>query len=278
MKHRFLYVWMLSICCMSVLAQTSQLADQSFAKDSKVWKTQVGGIKENVYGNRIDGDTIINGETWKKVYNYIGDPDFNYSYYAAIRDEGPKVYAIAKGRNRARLIYNFDLQVDDMVRCGVEGNTFGCLLDTDEKPDTLLGFPFISYLKVERIDTIESHGIKQRFFTFSLLDCYMEYYKNGEETVINNVIWVEGVGSAAGPFSPWMPLPPRNTFFQSCEINGKCVLNYQDFYYNYEPNAIIDARSEKMKSKTVYDLQGRRLNGVPQHGLYIQGEKKIVKR
>ena len=257
----------------------AQLAYQSFAMNSKVWEKQIGAIKEYVYGNHIDGDTIINGETWKKVYNYVGFPDLNHSYYTAVRDVGLKVYAIAKGSNRARLLYDFGLQVGDMVGCGVEGNAFGCLLDTDEKSDTLMGFPFVSYLKVERIDTIESRGIKHRFFTFSLLNSYREYYMNGEEAVMNNVIWVEGVGSAAGPFSPWMPLPSRNTFIQSCEINGKCVFNYQDLYKNYESNAIISAQSEIMKSKNVYDLQGRRLNGedLPK-GIYIQGGKKRIIR
>ena len=35
---------------------------------------------------------------------------------------------------------------------------------------------------------------------------------------------------------------------------------------------------ERGTENAVYDLQGRKLNAVPQRGLYIQGGKKIVKR
>ena len=83
-----------------------------------------------------------------------------------------------------------------MVRCGVEGNAFGCLLEKDEKPDTLLGFPFESYLRVDKIDTIKVRELQFRRFTLTLLDAYKEYYRNGEESFINNVVWVEGIGSS----------------------------------------------------------------------------------
>ena len=66
---------MLFLSVMPLAAQNTQLEYRPFAQDGKVWKTQVGGIKENVYGNCINGDTLINGETWKKVYNYVAFPD-----------------------------------------------------------------------------------------------------------------------------------------------------------------------------------------------------------
>lgn len=123
-------------------AQAQQEGYYPFAQEGKTWETREGMIMENTYGNCIDGDTLIDGESWKKVYNYHGFPEFNYSYYAAIRDVGTKVYAIAKGSSRPRLLYDFGLKEGQTVRCGVEGNAFGCLLDADEKPDTLLGFEF----------------------------------------------------------------------------------------------------------------------------------------
>ena len=123
-------------------AQAQQDNYRPFAQEGKTWETREGMIMENIYGNCIDSDTLIDGENWKKVYNYHGFPEFNYSYYAAIRDVGTKVYAIAKGSSRPRLLYDFGLKEGQTVRCGVEGNAFGCLLDADEKPDTLLGFEF----------------------------------------------------------------------------------------------------------------------------------------
>lgn len=220
---------------MSAFAQTSQLEYSPYAQDEKSWKSRVGLIPENTYYNSIDGDTLINGETWKKVYNYMYMPGLRTpSYYAAIRDVDKKVYAIAKGSNRPRLLYDFGLKEGDMVMCGMEGNAFSCLLDKDEPLDTLLGFPFIGFLMVDRIDTIKTRGLEHRRFTLTLLDAFQDPYRIGEEGVIENVVWIEGVGSGAGPFSPWQPLPPEESLFLSCSVNGTVIFGYPDFYESYD--------------------------------------------
>ena len=263
----------IAVLCVALIAKAQSLQHEyrPFAQDGKVWQTQVGFIEENLYGNIIDGDTVINGETWKKVYNYVGFPDFDYTYYAAVRDEGKKVYAIANGSKRPRLLYDFNLEEGSMVKCGIEGNAFGCLLDKGEMPDTLLGFPFIYYLKVEHIDTIEARGLKHRRFTLSLLDAFEENYITKEDTKWDYVIWVEGVGSGAGPFSPWMPLPPRNSILLSCEINRTCVFAYPDFYDADVSNAVNSPSISTYPVSSSYDLSGRPVSGKPQRGLYIQG-------
>ena len=278
MKTKNLFACLLFCSCTALHAQNSQLEYRPFAEDGKVWESQVGGIMENVYGNRIDGDTLIGGKTWKKVYNYVFMPDFGTSYYAAIRDEGKKVYAIAKGSSRPRLLYDFSLKEGNLVRCGIEGNDFGCLLDKDEKVDTLLGFPFISYLKVERIDTIMARGMLHRRFTLTLLDSYREHFLEGRGEFIDNVVWVESVGSGAGPFAPWMPLPPMYRILQSCEVNRTCIFGYPDFYDANEVDAMSAPCSVIKDYNEKYDLPGRRLTGTPRHGVYIQdGRKRVVK-
>ena len=271
MKTKFILVCLFFSTCMALHAQSSQLEYRPFAEDGKVWESQVGLIMENVYGNRIDGDTLIGGKTWKKVYNYVFMPDFGISYYAAIRDEGKKVYAIAKGSNRPRLLYDFGLKEGDIVMCGVEGNAFSCLLDRDEKVDTLQGFPFASFLRVERIDTIMARGLHHRRFTLTLLDAYREHFLKGRGEVIDNVVWVEGIGSGAGPFSPWLPLPPMDSFLQLCEVNRTCIFGYPDFYDAKEVDSIFAPCPVIKESNKNYDLQGRRLSGKPGKGVYIVG-------
>ena len=268
---------MLCTVYITVDAQNSQLEYRPFAKDGKAWETQVGGILENIYGNRIDGDTVINGENWKKVYNYVGFPEFNYTYFAAICDEGKKVYAIAKGSNRPRLLYDFDLKEGNTIKCGVEGNAFGCLLEKDEQVDTLLGFPFKSYLRVERIDTITARGLLHRRFTLSLLDAFYEYYRNGEDAIIEKVIWIEGVGSGSGPFSPWMPLPPKGMFLESCYIDKDCIFGSPDFYDAQMIDAVNCPYPTSPKSTPAYDLQGRPQLHLPAKGVYIRQGRKVVR-
>lgn len=271
MKTKQLFTWLLFAHCFMVQAQTSDVGNLPFVQDDKTWEAQVGLIMENLYGNRIDGDTLIGGEIWKKVYNYFAFPDFNYSYYVAIRDVGKKVYAIAKGSNRPRLLYDFGLKVGNTVKCGIEGNAFGCLLDKDEQPDTLLGFEFVAYLRVERIDTIEARGLRHRRFTLTLLDSF-------RERMVDNIVWVEGVGSGAGPFSPWMPLPPLDSFLQSCNIGRNCIFGYPDFYDADLTDAVGNAHENKNEINRIYGLQGYGLQTPQRDGLYIRGGKKFIYR
>lgn len=275
-KVKCFFVSLLITSCISVQAQTSQLEYRPFAQDGKLWEVQVGGIKENRYVNYVDGDTLINGECWKKVYNYVGFKGSDDSYYAAIRDVDKKVYAIAKGSSKPRLLYDFDLKEGDVVRCGVEGNVFGCLLDSGEKPDTLMGFPFESYLKVERIDTFKDHGLEHRRFTLTLLDAYKENFRNGEDEIVGNVVWVEGVGSGAGPFSPWLPLPLRNNLRQYCEVDKSSIIGYIRFYDSQEPDAVNSVRYKLNENSAIYDLQGHRHSTKPQKGVFIQNGLKYV--
>lgn len=262
-----------------VQAQNEPSEYRPFAEDGKTWKIQVGLIKENIYGSCVDGDTLINGENWKKVYNYVGRPSFGYTYYAAIRDVGKKVYAIAKGSTKPRLLYDFGLKEGDIVRCGIEGNSFVCLNETDEKTDTLYGFPLVSYLRVERIETITANGLQHRRFRLSFLDSFHEPLPNEYmEEELENVIWVEGVGSGAGPFSPWLLLPPKYHLIQSCMVNDECIFYGGYFYENSETSAIGNPRYNTNDSGVKHDLQGRRLDGQPAKGIYIKDGKKHVKK
>lgn len=279
MKTRTIFVSLLSILCLSAQAQTIQLDYLPMSQEGKTWEMQVGGIKENVYGIRIDGDTLINGESWKKVYTYFGSPEFNYSYHVAIRDVGKKVYAIARGGKKPRLLYDFDMKVGQTVRCGVEGSIFYCLLDTDEMPDTLLGFPLVSYLRLERIDNIIVQGQYHRRFTLTYLDSFHEPIRNEWEAVMDNVVWVEGVGTAAGPFLSWLPLSYKDWIMMNCrEGNRNLLFGNRDFNTNVV-DAVSDVRRKVNGNDDSYDLQGRRIQSEPlSKSVYIREGMKYVKK
>lgn len=283
MKTRLSIVCLLCAFYISVHAQFENEDYFPFAQEGKTWETREGMIMENIYGNCIDGDTLINGENWKKVYNYHGFPEFNYSYYAAIRDVGEKVYAIAKGCNKPRLLYDFSLKEGQTVRSGVEGNAFGCLLDTDEKPDTLLGFEFASSLRVDRIDTIETCGRKFRRFTLTFLDHFKyplidKQFKNEQGILYDtgNVIWVEGIGSNVGPFFPWWPLLPQHVFVMTCYVDKRLIIRSSDFYVPYETNSIGTTRHIVNENIYLYNLQGHRISSTPKNGIYIQNRGKVI--
>lgn len=266
-------------------AQTSEIEYHPFAENGKSWETQVGGILENLYQSDIIGDTIIGNVVWKKVYNekliynIINNKYVHYyTYYAAVRDEGKKVYAMAKGSTRPRLLYDFSLKEGDFVKCGVEGNAFGCLLDKDEPTDTLLGFPFDSFLKVDRIDTVKLFdGQDYRRFTLTMWDAYKDL------PIAGPIVWIEGLGSGAGPFSPWMlqsPVQPGKiypVYYTYYYLNRTCITRSDLFYESDSdtPNAVNISQPTKEES-TLYDLQGRQIPSKPSRGIYIEDGKKVL--
>ena len=274
MKTKLQFASVLFAICTLAQAQTSQLEYRPFVEENKMWETQVGGIKENVYRHFIEGDTIIAGENWKKVYNSYSFS--RRSYYAAIREVDKKIFAIAKGSNKPRLLYDFSLKVGDLVRCGMEGNAFCCLLERGEKADSLFGFPFISYLRVERIDTIKYNDKLFRRFTLSALDAYEYPYYNDDGEIRCNIIWVEGIGSGAGPFYPWMPLPSLYFSRQSCSIDKQILFGSNGFCQDDYPSIVGSSKVEAMISSDVYDLQGRKLQQASQKGVYILNGKKVA--
>lgn len=64
--------------------------------------------------NRIQGDTTINGVTYKKMY---GAQCSEWSYLAAMREEGKKVYTVSDQLpdGKEYLLYDFDLEEGDVV-------------------------------------------------------------------------------------------------------------------------------------------------------------------
>ena len=286
MKTRLFLTLLLTALCFSGRAQTSQMEYRPFAQDGKMWHCQLGPIKENAYDNLIEGDTLIGGEIWKKVYSV---PDLRINYYAAVRDVDGKVYAIARGSDRSRLLYDFSLKEGDIVRCGMEGNSFGCLLEKDEKPDTLLGFEFKAYLKVNRIDTITDYDHQQihRVFILTLLDAYKYPLMDIEEenSIYNNVIWIEGIGSYTGPFSPWTPLPAHNFTLRSCSVDKTYIYgypyDYEPYYYKWgedEDDETAVSRNQHVtdSSGAIFNLFGFRMTRPSDRGIYIQNGKKFV--
>ena len=261
------------LCTFSMTAQ-AQIDYRPMAEEGKMWETQIGLIMENVYDCLIKGDTLINGENWKKVYKGVGWPmELEKPYYAAIRDIGKKVYVIAKGSTKPRLLYDFSLKVGELAKCGIESNDFACLLDKDEKFDTLLGYPFVAYLRVESIDTIQARGQEFRCFTLKLLDAYRELI-----IFADPVIWVEGIGSGAGPFSPWLPMPTTGIMID-CKEGRDAVFVYPidiDLQEYQESNAIRSEYSIMNESDVIFNILGRQLQGKPVRGVYVQDGRKFV--
>ena len=121
-------------------------------------------------------------------------------------------------------------------------------------------------LKVDKIETVYSFTRPRRLFTLSDV--------SDKDRNSGPAYWLEGVGSRRDMFSLW-PVTP-GAVFVSCEIDGRQVADQSSF----GPAAIITDIQDVLPppaNRSIHDLQGRRLNGIPQKGVYIQNSRKYVK-
>lgn len=222
-------------------------------KDGKTWNHKF----TNIYYERsksltVQGDTLIDGIMWKKVYN--GD-----QYEKALREDGQKVYELAKGMSSGsqQLLFNFGLQVG-------ERQYYYTSFENDER-----------YLEVTGIDLISSEGIEYRRLKLNQV-----IRINGETAYSTDCWWIEGIGSDCGIEKPcqWEDLTGYTCLLQSCYDSGKCIFLIKDLYIDTK---VTIPTSDKQTDSGTFDLHGHCLpNGqaLPsRHGVFIRDGKKILR-
>ena len=138
----------------------------------------------------IDGDTIIGGLTYKKIYDKIGG---NYLY--SLREEGKQVYIVYAHRETPVLLYDFSKDKGDIIT-----------LEVDEISGD------VYELRVVDVDTIDINGAKFRRMRVM----------NREDEEISGwaTVWIEGVGSEFLLETNYETVG-NNYSLKSCQINGR---------------------------------------------------------
>lgn len=245
-------------------------------QEGKFWKMEDGDgwASKPEYDILIEGDTLIGGKTWKKVYSnmeYANKDADGLTYYAAVREEGEKVYAIPKGKEEPRVLYDFSLKVGDKVRgtsTALDG--FYCLLESDE---AYAGW--VTTMELKNIDVINVYGQELRRFTFDVPNNTDKSV--GSSTVsTSTLVWVEGIGSEGGLFQTWKKLSPNSK--TSCYLKDELIFDAGDFHTS---NALVNIQEYKEEvnswSSILYDLQGRQVDASNlKKGIYIQNGKKVL--
>jgi len=217
----------------------------------------------------MQGDTEINGKTYKKVYcqskEYYGDEDQHY--YCAVREEDYRVYIIEEEATEEKIIYDFS------------------------NPGEIVALPF-TFNDINFVRTRGGHD--SDFLPGQLM--YSVCTSSGDEIDYSHDvgIWIEGVGDYihnpfAFEFSSLIydkPKLGKNMWVHSCMKEGKHI-------FNINWTAEISAIEERMyidnspKDSPLYDLQGRRLSSQPSNayhtsifrlkkGVFIKDGKKVV--
>ncbi len=99
---------------------TGFVSGQNMLENNKTWSVVecCGGCWTTLY--KIDGDTLIGGNTYKQLWISL-DSTFTYgSYYKALRqDTDGKVYQL--GESGEELLYDFDLEVNEIFATSLNG-------------------------------------------------------------------------------------------------------------------------------------------------------------
>ena len=111
----------------------------------------------------IQGDTLINGDVWKKLL-------CNGQYESALYEYGKTVYEMNAGQTVPHKLYQFGLNAGDT-----------CLTQSAGWTDPSV----LSYIKILSTDSVKQAG-------YSYYTCDVKEYTGGEET--GRDTWVEGVG------------------------------------------------------------------------------------
>lgn len=190
----------------------------------------------------IDGDTIING---KKYFTLVNTRKYPYPYCGAYREEGTTMYCVYPGQTEETVIQTFDPAgfPPEMA----EFNTV--------QKDTIIvrDMPFVRYqYKAPKRDwaltAIEGVGFKD-----------------------NGIVYGMSYG---------MPTCACDYMTLRYCIEDNCIIFTNEEFDTKQTDNIVQLRLAspiQESNASFFDLQGRRINGQPQKGMYIQGGKKFVK-
>ncbi len=244
MKTRTLLLLLAVFYGLTIPLHAQQDAFHPFLQDGKNWEFDRYSYNEDwepvKTGKRIEcisGDTVINDKVWKKCFTNYSDGE-SLSYYAALRQEGERIYVVTDNDTKERLLYDFGIKPGDILyRAERNGDSFEFLVAPDEWPESGVDFfcrKKIDYMKLQSIDTIHVDGTPLRRFVFK-----SDWMLKAPPRRVNsfdypNLVWVEGIGSQGGLLHSWSSeetvYVPKEDYVFCCQLDGKPVFEYADFF------------------------------------------------
>ena len=192
----------------------------------------------------LTGDTIIHEKSYYKLYKQ--EADGKPEYKAALREEGGTVYGYWLKPDVEQRVIDFDPYYFS--------------------EETMDIYSHVDYVNEE----IDSMNVNGRVFVRH------KYWLNG----VGPIRAVEGVG-----FEDNGILGMNYGHFMSdyvrmvaCYEDGECIFEASDFNKSgIDTEVKVVEKRRYAGVDAIFDLQGRRILGLPKHGVYIQDGKKVMK-
>lgn len=226
-------------------------------RDVNIWE-QYEKTEEHSYV--INGDTIIDDKSYKKMYHLTPD---GTSFCCALREENRQVQMYVDITDENNPLHDYYLTSGEIL-----------LYDFNLPPGESY---YISWMKFEYVSSFVKDFYDRQFTTHHYLHFL---YPQDENYPSSDMYIVEGVGTRDGwnIMDLWRTLPTNGIYqvedFKSCYEDGECIFTIEDFQQIYTD--IKSVNNTHKSTATVYNLQGQRLTDKPQNGIYIQNGKKVV--
>ena len=247
-----------------------------FVEEGKMWRVASISPRNDDLTYPVDhkyylmkGDTIVAGKTWKKVYYTSSD-----KFYFLVREENKRVY-YAPYPGREELMYDFNVAVGDTVAYrDIQEFYNGDTAENYEK--------YCRNWDSIAVDTIDE--VKDK--TGRAYRCYVLYrewtYNYDDPDNYNKDIhigyareaWIECLGSTGNAFehaitTTWL-IGSRRHVLEECSVGDEIL-------YHYDLSGITAPKLDATDKAAIYDLSGRRLQAIPQRGVYIVNGKKYIR-
>lgn len=193
------------------------------------------------YSIQVKGDTVIGTRDCKLIYS----PEYNIQ--KAMFEEGRKVYVVDSNEENPKVLFDFNLQEGDYL----------------PNEESFVGF----------IETQENQGYYNRtIYIDTGLDCH-SYFAGDTEPW--SYYLIESIGASKDQHLKFHFVGKENTlsYLMRCWKQGNLVYQAP----GYESVSINDIYTSN-KPLEIYDLHGRRLNSIPENGIYILGNKLMISK
>ena len=263
----------LSITFFFLLLLTASIQAQEYLpliSQGKSWYCMFPDDDNTILCYMVSGDTVINNAKYDKIlFRYCAPRISEWEYFAAVREdiESQKVYMMYNFSNNEKLVYDFDLANDSYLYL---------------REDYRLGY--------YESKTFVIKNIKRRFIYYT--SEYLE--EDGSWNFPTGLYhFIEGIGYGSNPIDieSWFDGNVTAELI-ACFENGACVAdvnNYDTLYDNTERiNTVLNfvlsgindvSDAEKSISPTrIHSLDGRRLQRLPEKGVYIVNGRKVVRK
>ena len=256
----------------TVVEENSNSQYQPMISQGKTWfcvnVSKELKLGDKIHAYKIMGDTVINNQLYAKImYRDYDKEQSEWIYYAAVREDNEKmrVYMVEKASEEESLLYNFDFVSDERLYYYEHGG-------------------YLNY---------GTHQVMIKGINRNYIKCVCYVICDGEIDFTTRLYFViEGIGFLPSPFdiSTWFTDYSRMI---ACYENDVCVADANDFLYSYENNALIEKVAQLVQTginninsdapendsaRSIYSLDGRRLQQVPEKGVYIVNGRKMVRK